>query len=176
METLPRATGGSGRETEPALGSLGWLFCCEVFAGFTLEDKAAACTRFGSGDVGPGTQEWDRLDQGLAQPLAMECAGFSFRSRLSRGVWGLELEPRRCPRSVGCRRWGLGRTGVAKWGNGPWWGQSRALPRPRQGLPFPLFHVRWTSEESTKPTPEQPNRREPDGESEQTQTALPGMS
>lgn len=43
---------------------------------------------------------------------------------------GLELEPRGCPRSVGCQRQGLrlGRTRAAKWGNGP--GGGRAEPSP----------------------------------------------
>lgn len=31
---------------------------------------------------------------------------------------------------------------VGKW---PLWGESRALPRPRQGLPFPFIRVRWAS-------------------------------
>lgn len=47
---------------------------------------------------------------------------------------GAGAEPRGCPRSVGCQRWGLGRTGVAKWGNGPWWGRApRAEPSPGPG-------------------------------------------
>lgn len=106
---------------------------CEVFVGFTFKDKAAASTSFGSGVVGPGMQKWDSLGQSFAQPLPVECAGFSLRSHLSRGVLGLELEPRRCPRSVGCQRWELrlGRTGVAKGGNGP--GGGRAEPSPGRG-------------------------------------------
>lgn len=35
---------------------------CEVFVGFTFKDKAAASTRFGSGVVGPGMQDCDRLN------------------------------------------------------------------------------------------------------------------
>lgn len=131
--TLGNAAEGSERETDRALGTLGWLFrlwsFCRVYLGGQSSCLHEVWPR------GCGTRERDRLDQGLAQPLAMECAGFSFRSRLSRGVLGLELEPHRCPRSVGCRRWGmrLGRTRVAKWGNGPCGGRAEPCPGPGRG-------------------------------------------
>lgn len=91
---LPRATVAVGGKRIRLWAPSVNFTVCEVLVGFALGDKAAASTRFGSRAVGPGMQEWHRLGLGPAQPLAMECAGFSFGSHLNRAVLGAPRVPR----------------------------------------------------------------------------------